>query len=55
MTLRTRQLETWLAYLDATRLLFDELDSRLRDESDLPWRITPYWRALERPTSGVCG
>jgi DNA-binding MarR family transcriptional regulator len=34
-TLRTRELETWLAYLGATKLLFDELDRRLRDESDL--------------------
>jgi DNA-binding MarR family transcriptional regulator len=36
MTLRTRELETWRAYLDATRLLFDELDRRLRDVSGLP-------------------
>jgi DNA-binding MarR family transcriptional regulator len=36
MTLRTRQLEAWRAYLDATRLLFDELDRRLRDEAGLP-------------------
>lgn len=35
-TLRDSERETWRAYLDATRLLFDELDRRLRDEADLP-------------------
>lgn len=34
--MRTRELETWRAYLHATKLLFGELDRRLRDEADLP-------------------
>ena len=43
--LRTRELETWRAYLDATKLLFDELDRRLRDEFGVP---LAYYDVLAR-------
>lgn len=35
--LRDNDRETWRLYLEATRLLFDELDRRLREEADLPF------------------